>query len=218
MLKIIETTWEWTYPPPKRAATGRIILHHAAAQNASVEAIHAGHLANGWNGIGYHYYVRKNGEVYRGRPEDAEGIHAGGENYDSIGICFEGNFEVDIMSDVQTEAGAALVADILSRYGELKIIRHKDVNATACPGRNFRFNDIKEGYMSYEQFKKHMERYEAEKAAEPVSAYAEESCRKAVKSKIFADGDGDSLVDYPQQPLKRQELAVILDRMGELER
>lgn len=217
MINIIETAWQWAYPLYDRKETTLIILHHAAASNASAELIHECHLAKGWTGIAYHYYVRKDGSIYRGRPEHKKGGHTGDHNHNSIGICFEGNFEVDTMSDVQTEAGAALVADILSRYGELKIIGHRDVNPTACPGKNFRMDDIKEGFMSYATFKKHMERYEAEKAAEPVSAYAEESCRKAVRNKIFADGTGDGSVDYPQSPLKRQEFAAILDRLGMLE-
>ncbi len=218
MLNVIETDWKWAYPLTPRSETKRIILHHAAAKKAGAADIHAAHLGNGWSGIAYHYYVRKDGAIYRGRPENMKGGHASNNNHNSIGICFEGNFEEEQMSDVQTEAGAALVADILSRYGDLEIIGHREVNATACPGKNFRMDDIKEGFMSYDTFKKHMERYEAEQAAQPVSAYAEESCRKAVKSGIFADGDGDSLVDYPQKPLKRQEFAVILDRMGMLDR
>ena len=216
-MHIHETEWGWAYPLVPRNETKRIILHHAAAENASAEVIHQAHLMKGWSGIAYHYYVRKDGTVYRGRPENKKGGHASNNNHDSIGICFEGNFENELMGNKQTEVGAALVADILSRYGDLAVIGHKDVNATACPGKNFRMKDIKEGFMSYETFKAYMLRYESEQAAQPVSMYAEGSCRKAVKSGLFADGDGDSIVDYPQKPLKRQEFAVILDRMGMLD-
>ena len=146
MLNIIETNWKWAYPLTTRANTERIILHHAAAVKTDAAAIHAGHLANGWNGIGYHYYVRKDGTVYRGRPENMKGSHAGSAaNADSIGICFEGNFEIEEMNNIQTEAGAELVANILARYPDLTIIGHQDVNATACPGKNFRMDEIKEG-------------------------------------------------------------------------
>lgn len=217
MLNIIETEWAWTYPLTTRAVTARIILHHAAATSASVEAIHRCHLANGWNGIGYHYYVRKDGSIYRGRPETAIGIHAGAANYNSIAICFEGNFETDEMNNVQTEAGAMLVADIKSRYGDLNVIRHKDVNSTACPGKNFRFDDIKEGFMTYETFKEYMTKFEAERAEKGADGYALEACKKAVASGIFADGDGDGSLDNPQAPLKRQEFAAILNRLGMLD-
>lgn len=141
-MNMVETNFTFTETLNKRSKTARIILHHAAAKSCTAEQVHAWHLANGWAGIGYHYFIRKDGRVYRGRPENTVGAHAGNNNSDSIGICFEGNFEEESMPAVQKQAGAGLIADILSRYGTLSIIRHKDVNATACPGSNFPFTDL----------------------------------------------------------------------------
>lgn len=131
----------------KRKTTARVVLHHAAAAVCSVEDIHRWHLANGWCGMGYHFLVRKDGSVWRGRPEDTVGAHAYGANADSIGVCFEGNFEHETMPDVQRRAGAALVADLLARYrlSPADVIRHSDVCATACPGRSFPFDAIAGG-------------------------------------------------------------------------
>ena len=88
-MQIIEMTYPWAGTLAKRGVTRRIILHHAAAVTCTARQIHQWHLANGWAGIGYHFFVRKDGRVYRGRPEDTVGAHAGNNNYDSIGICFE---------------------------------------------------------------------------------------------------------------------------------
>ena len=55
----------------RRGRTDEIILHHAEASHASVEDINQWHLERGWAGIGYHFYIRKDGKVYRGRPEPA---------------------------------------------------------------------------------------------------------------------------------------------------
>lgn len=52
----------------------------------------------------------------------------------------------------------------------------------------------------------------------PTSDYAIESSQKGVKAGIFADGDKDGLVDDPQAPLKRQELATVLNRLGLLDK
>lgn len=125
----------------KRTVTDRIILHHAAG-NGSVESVHNYHKGLGWSGIGYHYYVRKDGSIYRGRPEAMVGGHTSGYNYCSIGVCAEGNFETDVMSDAQREAIRALVLDIRTRYPDTQTIRHKDVAATACPGKNYPFDYI----------------------------------------------------------------------------
>ena len=76
-MQIIETTYKWAGTLARRSATRRIILHHAAAVTCTPQQVHQWHLANGWSGIGYHFFVRKDGSVYRGRPEDTVGAHAG---------------------------------------------------------------------------------------------------------------------------------------------
>ncbi len=129
----------------KRATTDYIILHHAAASEASVTTVHNWHLQRGWVGIGYHFYVRKDGSIYRGRPEDTIGAHTEGYNSRSIGICAEGNFEVETMPDAQKRAIIELLRELKKRYPNVQIKRHKDFANTACPGRNYPFNDIIEG-------------------------------------------------------------------------
>ena len=106
---------------------------------------------NGWIGIGYHFYVRKNGKVYRGRPIDAVGAHTYGENDHAIGICFEGNFEKEEMSVAQRNAGAELVADLRKEFPDIKKVSgHRDHNSTACPGKNFPFDFIAKGEVAQE--------------------------------------------------------------------
>ena len=144
-MEILEQTYTWAMPLARRSATRRIILHHAAAVTCTAQQIHQWHLANGWAGIGYHFFVRKDGRIYRGRPEDTVGAHAGNNNYDSIGICFEGSFDKEQMNEVQQKAGAALVAYLKQKYGITTVQRHKDVNATGCPGGNFPFDAIAYG-------------------------------------------------------------------------
>ena len=140
-LNIIEPNYAWNGALTKRTITDRIILHHAAG-NGTAESIHKYHVSLGWKGIAYHYYVRKDGTIYRGRPEDAVGGHTSGYNSRSIGICAEGNFETDIMSNAQRDAIRELVLDIRTRYPDTQTIKHKDVAATACPGKNYPFDYI----------------------------------------------------------------------------
>ena len=139
-MNIVEKTYSWEKPLNKRSATDLLILHHAAAASCTAEDIHRWHVGNGWAGIGYHYLVRKDGTIYRGRPEDTVGAHAYGANNHSIGVCFEGNYEVEQnMPAAQLDAGQALVADIKRRWGITKVIGHKDVagSTTDCPGKYF---------------------------------------------------------------------------------
>lgn len=126
----------------QRSATNRIILHHAEASTCSAEDIHRWHKANGWAGAGYHFLVRKDGSVYRLRPEWALGAHASGNNYDSLGICAEGAFNDEYMTETQRKAISELVNYLKDKYGISTVLRHKDVGSTDCPGNNYPFDEI----------------------------------------------------------------------------
>ena len=147
-MNIIEETYKWNGNLSKRASTKYIILHNRAG-NGDVASMHSLHVNNGWIGIGYHFYVRKNGSVYRGRPIDTVGAHTTSYNSVSVGVCFEGNFDKETeMSKEQIKAGQALIAYLKKLYPSAEIKRHKDFNATSCPGKNFPFDKIKKGEIS----------------------------------------------------------------------
>ena len=140
-MEIIETNLNFK-DMSDRKSTERIILHHADAKNCSAEDIHRWHLNNGWSGAGYHFLVRKDGKVYRLRPEDKVGAHAYGSNYNSLGVCFEGNFMEEDMPEVQIKAGQELVAYLKNKYAISTVQAHRDVCATSCPGDKFPFDQI----------------------------------------------------------------------------
>jgi len=142
MLNIIEKTYKINGNLSIRNSTERIILHHAAASQCSSDDIDKWHKQKDYSCIGYHFFIRKNGTIYRGRQENAIGAHAYQNNYNSIGICFEGDFEKEQMTDAQVEAGKELVAYLKNKYNISKVQKHSDVNNTSCPGRNFRFDEI----------------------------------------------------------------------------
>lgn len=51
------------------------------------------HRRRGFNGAGYHFYIRKNGDIKSTRPIEKVGAHAKGFNRESIGICYEGGLD-----------------------------------------------------------------------------------------------------------------------------
>lgn len=143
-MNIIEKTYTLNGSLQKRKKTDTIVLHHAV-YNGDVEGIDRIHKNKNYTCIGYHFYVRKDGSIYRGRQEDAVGAHAYGSNSTSLGICAEGNFEEDIMSAEQKNSIIELVGYLKGKYGISKVIRHRDVCATACPGKNYPFDEIVNG-------------------------------------------------------------------------
>lgn len=201
----------------RRDMTDEIILHHAEAKSASVEEVNRWHLERGWTGIGYHFYIRKDGKVYRGRPEWAVGAHAQGHNSRAIGICCEGAYMTETMPAAQLAALKALIAEMMAKYKGAKLLRHCDVNSTDCPGKNFPWAEAQkyntatvkkeETAMTDKEFAAYMDRYNANKANQMPHAYASLAWKLAIEAGIV---DGTK----PQSPLTREQFAVILQRLG----
>ncbi len=144
-MNIIKENYKWSSPLTDRNCTDYIVLHHRAG-DGTAESIHRQHLARGYAGIGYHFYIRKNGEVYKGRPIGKVGAHTIGANQNGIGVCFEGNFEVEkTMSAAQEKSGRELISYLKTLYPNAKVSPHRSLQSTACPGRNFPFDKISEG-------------------------------------------------------------------------
>jgi len=127
----------------KRSKTELIILHHTACETATILDVHSWHLQKGWNGCGYHFFINKKGEIFRGRPIEMIGAHCEGSNAYSIGICNEGNYEIEIgLLKEQTKANVKLIKYLKSipEYSHVKVVGHKDKYATKCPGKYFPLN------------------------------------------------------------------------------
>ncbi len=141
-MNIIEEQYVWNGNLVKRNNTDYIILHHVAGSGLTAQDIHMSHIGNGWVGIGYHFCVRKDGTVYRGRPIDTVGAHCQGYNNLSVGICAEGNYQNEIMPEVQKTAIAEVLRYVMGLYPQAQVVGHRVLNATACPGVNYPFDEI----------------------------------------------------------------------------
>lgn len=141
---IIEPNYTWNGELDYSNNPQYIILHHAEASNASAMTIHDWHKnGNGWAGIGYHFYVRKDGTIYRGRPEKAIGAHALGYNDKSIGICAEGAYTRELMPEAQRKAIIELGKYIKDKYSIKTVYGHGEINSTDCPGPLYDLNGIR---------------------------------------------------------------------------
>jgi N-acetyl-anhydromuramyl-L-alanine amidase AmpD len=138
-----------------RTQTKFIVVHHTAVtgDEQPVTLVHQWHLDRKtndkpWAGIGYHYYIRKNGEIYQGRPRDKKGSHvyideAHRYNSITIGVCFEGDFRTEVMDENQLEASVMLLSVLSLGYGNIDICTHRYLDRrTTCPGNNFPFKKL----------------------------------------------------------------------------
>jgi hypothetical protein len=109
-----------------------------------------------WLGIGYHFVIGNGRPMGDGQVEPTfrwqkqlAGAHAGNraDNERGIGICLIGNFDETAPTEKQLSAAHALVKSLAERYAIApeRIVRHQDVQATACPGRRFPWQEILRG-------------------------------------------------------------------------
>lgn len=146
-MKISEPEWKWKTNLAVRGYTNYIILHHAAAKVCSPYQVDSWHKANGWTGIGYHYFIRKDGTIYRGRPEWAIGAHTEGKNNESIGVCVEGNYDVEyVMPQSQKESIVFLLGELRKRYPKAVLKGHRQLGATGCPGKYYPLAEMMAAY------------------------------------------------------------------------
>ena len=150
-MKIIETNLKFTGSLSTRSKTDMIILHHAEASKCSAEDIHRWHLDFGWSGFGYHFLVRKDGSIYRGRPEGTIGAHCKGINSTSIGICAEGDYMKETMPEKQKAAIIELVDYLKKKYTVVNVFGHREVGSSNCPGVNYPLDEIKNGEVNIEK-------------------------------------------------------------------
>ncbi|WP_231165484.1 peptidoglycan recognition family protein, partial [Clostridium botulinum] len=143
-MNIIETnlnfkSLSWGNKPKK------ILLHHLEWSRCTVYDVDRCHKVDkGWSGIGYHFFVAKDGRVYRGRPEKAIGAHCKGHNINTLGIGAEGNYMKETMPQVQKNAIIELCKYLCNKYGINDVRGHKEAPySTDCPGINYPLVDIK---------------------------------------------------------------------------
>lgn len=119
-----------------------IIIHCSATpegQDYTVRDITRWHKERGFNTIGYHYVVYRDGTVAKGRPDDTPGAHCTGHNAASIGICYIGGLDKatrqpkDTRTAAQRVALRELVRSLLNQHPGATIHGHNEFAAKACP-------------------------------------------------------------------------------------
>lgn len=126
-----------------------LVVHCAATKSTmdiGATEIRRWHKERGWFDIGYHYVIRRDGDVEKGRPDDQPGAHARGFNHNSLGICLVGGVGKDgktaenNFTPEQFAALAVLLNQLLGFHPHALILGHRDLPnvAKACPSFDVR--------------------------------------------------------------------------------
>ncbi|MCM1292347.1 MAG: N-acetylmuramoyl-L-alanine amidase [Bacteroides sp.] len=131
---------------PRRIS--KIIVHCTATPEhryVTAADVDAWHRQRGFKMIGYHYLVRLDGTIEKGRDESAIGAHCTGHNTDSIGVCYVGGSDKnlrpkDTRTGQQRSALRKLVDDLQARYPGATVHGHYEFANKACP--SFKIEDL----------------------------------------------------------------------------
>ena len=195
MYKVITNYDATAYTKGRQGNTVKyIVIHHWGARGQTFENVL--NWFTSANCPTSAHYVVEAGRVACIVSELDTAYHAGNWQYnlESIGIeCRPEATEQDYLTV------AELIANIWAQYGKLKLLRHKDIVPTACPGvwDLVRLEQLANKFYNGEM--KQMEKKE-------VSPWARESWER-MKKEGFLDGT------RPQDNITREELAVVLDRV-----
>ncbi len=115
-----------------------IILHHSASSKYKTKVADINEWHKKWDFksslgyyVGYHFVIEIDGKTTQTRKISEAGAHTRGYN-NHIGICLTGNFEKEEPTRQQIDS----LIDLLTKL-EGKVVGHKDLAATLCPGKNF---------------------------------------------------------------------------------
>ncbi len=109
--------------------------HHSASDTlTSFEALAKAHIARGWPGIGYTGGIRSDGRFYVFHDLGRTTNHTAGHNSRGVATVLVGNFESYDLTP-KMYATCLKVRGYYRSKGIMLEAMHRDVRATACPGR-----------------------------------------------------------------------------------
>ena len=134
---------------PKRKVN-RVFIHCSASDIIShddVSVIRRWHLKRGWNDVGYHFFIKKNGVVQPGRNIENTPAAQKGNNTGTIAICLHG---LKSFTENQFDALRHLCKKLQMNYeNQLTFHGHCEVSNKICPVFDYKevLNLDKEGNM-----------------------------------------------------------------------
>lgn len=189
-----------------------LVVHTSASRpdmDIGVKEIRKLHMQNGWSDVGYHYIIRRDGTVEKGRTDTTPGAHARGYNLYSLGICLVGGVEIgegptptaeewyenystirpkpeNNYTPAQFVSLRKILDDLLVAHPDADILGHRDLPGVnkACP-----CFDVREWIATYEEKStdEHDTRTESPESKTPNTRHTprQKSCRRHRRGRTY---------------------------------
>jgi N-acetyl-anhydromuramyl-L-alanine amidase AmpD len=127
-----------------------LVVHCAATPptlDIGAAEIDQWHRKEGWLKIGYHYVIRRNGQIEKGRADTEIGAHCLGYNRNSLGICMVGGVDAKNRAEnnftpEQFNTLRELLGKLFVEYPSAQLRGHRELN----PGRDCPSFDVRDWY------------------------------------------------------------------------
>lgn len=120
-----------------------IVVHCTAngpTSQIGVKEIRNYHLSLGWDDIGYHYIIKRDGTIEKGRDISRTGAHTKGYNSESVGVSYVGGIDnnenpEDNRTLPQKQSLTKILTELKQKFPNAIIQGHRDFAgvAKACP-------------------------------------------------------------------------------------
>lgn len=191
----------------KRTAKILFLVIHFTSNKGDTAKNNADYFAREIVKASAHYFVDEN-EIWQSVPDDCVAWHCGGSTYyhpecrnsNSIGVEICMNDKQGKVREKAIEHAAVLIRELMDKYDITaeRVIRHYDVTHKNCPA------PMVEDPARWKVFKRKLEVSMTNKNT--PAAWAADAWEKATKAGVV---DGTR----PTEPITRQEIVVILDRL-----
>lgn len=126
-----------------RKETTYIVIHCAAtppSMDIDISTVDRWHRAKGWLGVGYHFFIKRDGTIQEGRNVMLPGAHVRGYNHCSVGVCMAGGVKEsdkvtpeNNFTDAQWLALNEIINKLQQQFPDAKVVGHNELAAKACP-------------------------------------------------------------------------------------
>lgn len=119
-----------------RRKTDYIVVHCSATRpgaDIGADEISQWHRARGFQAIGYHAVIRRNGELEFGRNFETPGAHVTGQNMRSVGICMVGGIGENGKAEnnftpAQFRTLELVIRMLLCAWPKAEVLGHRDLS------------------------------------------------------------------------------------------
>lgn len=145
-----------SYPKVNRPILYYIVhcAYTRPSMDISIDWIDKLHKKNGWSGVGYNTFFKRDGTRQSGRPLEQIGAHTLSFNHNSIGVCYAGGMgeKGGVEDNITVDQWFAIMDDFRAAqevYPNILMAGHNQFNAKACPSFDVRDYCRKHGIEAY---------------------------------------------------------------------